>query len=72
MSAYLDTFERIITHTLIVMMAGVVLLATVELAWLFGKDISSIAALVFSLALGYSLVRRSLREKGDIDSESKG
>jgi len=36
---YLDTFERIITRALLVMMAGVVLLATVELAWLLGKDV---------------------------------
>lgn len=31
-----------------------------------------IAALVFALSLGYYLVRRSHREKGDIDPESKG
>ena len=39
MLPYLDTFERIITRALLVMMAGVVLLATVELAWLLGKDV---------------------------------
>jgi len=37
--AYLEKFERIITRSLLVMMAGVVLLATVELAWLIGKDV---------------------------------
>ena len=41
MLPYLDTFERIITRTLLVMMAAVVLLATVELAWLLGKDVLS-------------------------------
>jgi uncharacterized membrane protein (DUF373 family) len=141
---YLDTFERIITRTLLVMMAGVVLLATVELAWLLGKDMLSpplfllgldellelfgqfllvligiellhsmkiyiehrmihleavlsvaliavarkiivldtkelpegtllgIATMVFALTLGYYLVRRSSREKGNPDSERKG
>ncbi len=141
---YLDTFERIITRTLLVMMAGVVLLATVELAWLLGKDMLSpplfllgldellelfgqfllvligiellhsmkvyiehrmihleavlsvaliavarkiivldtkelpegillgIAAIVFALTLGYYLVRRSSREKGNPDSEHMG
>ena len=38
MLAYLEKFEQIITRVLLVMMAGVVLLATVELAWLIGKD----------------------------------
>jgi uncharacterized membrane protein (DUF373 family) len=38
---YLDTFERIITRVLLVMMAAVVLLATVELAWILGKDVLS-------------------------------
>ena len=33
---YLDTFERIIIRALLVMLAGVVLLATVELAWIIG------------------------------------
>jgi uncharacterized membrane protein (DUF373 family) len=36
---HLDTFERIITRVLLVLMAGVVLLATVELAWILGKDV---------------------------------
>jgi uncharacterized membrane protein (DUF373 family) len=36
---YLDKFERIITHVLLLMMAGVVLLATIELAWILGKDV---------------------------------
>jgi len=36
---YLDIFERIITRVLLVLMAGVVLLATVELAWIIGKDV---------------------------------
>jgi uncharacterized membrane protein (DUF373 family) len=36
---YLETFERDITRTLLVLMAGVVLLATVELAWVLGKDV---------------------------------
>jgi uncharacterized membrane protein (DUF373 family) len=35
---YLDKFERAITHTLLVLMAGVVLLATIELAWILVKD----------------------------------
>ena len=39
MLPYLDTFERIITRTLLVLMAGVVLLATVEIAWVLGKDV---------------------------------
>jgi uncharacterized membrane protein (DUF373 family) len=41
MLPYLGTFERIITRALLVMMAGVVVLATVELAWLIGKDLLS-------------------------------
>lgn len=41
MMAYLEKFERIITHALLVMMAGVVLLSTIELAWLLGKDVLS-------------------------------
>lgn len=36
---YLDIFERLITRALLFMMAGVVLLATVELAWILGKDV---------------------------------
>ena len=35
---YLEKFERIITRTLLVLMACVVLLATVELAWILGQD----------------------------------
>ena len=141
---YLYTFEKITTRVLLVMMAGVVLLATVELAWILGKNVLSpplfllgfdellelfgqfllvligiellltmkiyiqhrvihleamlivaliaiarkiivlepkelpegtllgIAVLVFALTLGYYLVRRSRREKGDPDPESKG
>jgi uncharacterized membrane protein (DUF373 family) len=38
---YLDRFERIITRALLVMMAAVVLLATVELGWILGKDVLS-------------------------------
>ncbi len=144
MLPYLEKFELIITHALLVMMAGVVLLATVELAWLLGKDVLSpplfllgfdellelfgqfllvligielvhtmniyiehrvihleavlsvaliaavarkiiilepkhlpegvllgIAAMVFTLTLGYYLVRRSQWEKHDPDSESQ-
>ncbi len=41
MLRYLDTFEKIITRVLLVMMAGVVLLATIELAWLLVKDVLS-------------------------------
>ncbi|CAK0763421.1 membrane hypothetical protein [Gammaproteobacteria bacterium] len=41
MLRYINTFERIITRTLLIMMAGVVLLATIELAWLLGKDLLS-------------------------------
>ncbi len=39
MLPYLEKFERAITHTLIVLMAGVVLLATFELAWILVKDV---------------------------------
>lgn len=39
MLRYPDTFEQIITRALLVMMASLVLLATVELAWLPGKDV---------------------------------
>ena len=39
MLPYLDKFERAITHTLLVLMAGVVLLATIELAWILVKDV---------------------------------
>lgn len=35
---YLDSFERVITRILLVMVAAVVLLATVDLAWVLGKD----------------------------------
>lgn len=38
MFPYRDRFERIITRALLVMMAGVVVLATVELAWILGKE----------------------------------
>ena len=41
MLPYLERFERAITHTLLVMMAGVVLLATIELAWILVKDVLS-------------------------------
>jgi uncharacterized membrane protein (DUF373 family) len=34
-----DVFERILTGVLLVLMAAVVLLATIELAWLLGKDV---------------------------------
>ncbi|MEP7346426.1 MAG: phosphate-starvation-inducible PsiE family protein [Gemmatimonadaceae bacterium] len=37
--SYSDKFEGFITRVLLVMMAGVVLLATVELGWLIGKDV---------------------------------
>lgn len=36
--SYLEKFEGIITRTLLVLMAGVVLLATVELAWILVQD----------------------------------
>ena len=39
MLPYLDTFERNSTRTLLVLMEGVVLLATVKLAWVLGKDV---------------------------------
>lgn len=39
MLPYLEVFERIITRILLVLMAGVVLLATVELAWILVKDL---------------------------------
>ncbi|MBK5104135.1 MAG: phosphate-starvation-inducible PsiE family protein [Burkholderiales bacterium] len=41
MLRHLDTFERALTYTLLFMLAGVVLLAIVELAWIIGKDIMS-------------------------------
>jgi len=141
---YLEKFERAITHTLLVLMAGVVLLATIELAWILVKDVLTppyfllevhellelfglfllvligiellhsvktyivrreihletvltvamiavarkiivlepkelpegallgIAALVIALALGYYVMRRSRRESGDSELESKG
>jgi uncharacterized membrane protein (DUF373 family) len=140
---YLEKFERAITHTLLVLMAGVVLLATIELAWILVKDVLTppyfllevhellelfglfllvligiellhsvktyivrreihletvltvamiavarkiivlepkelpegallgIAALVIALALGYYVMRRSRRESGDSELESK-
>ena len=143
MLPYLDKFERAITHTLLVLMAGVVLLATIELAWILVKDVLTppyfllevhellelfglfllvligiellhsvktyivrrefhletvltvamiavarkiivlepkelqegtllgMAALVIALALGYYVMRRSRRESGDSDLESK-
>ena len=143
MLPYLDKFERAITHTLLVLMASVVLLATIELAWILVKDVLTppyillevhellelfglfllvligiellhsvktyivrrefhletvltvamiavarkiivlepkelpegtllgIAALVIALALGYYVMRRSRRESGDSDLESK-
>lgn len=39
MLSYLEKFETGITHVLLVMMAGVVLLATIELGWILGKDV---------------------------------
>lgn len=144
MLPYLEKFERAITHTLLVLMAGVVLLATIELAWILVKDVLTppyfllevhellelfglfllvligiellhsvktyivrreihletvltvamiavarkiivlepkelpegallgIAALVIALALGYYVMRRSRRESGDSELESKG
>ena len=39
MLPYLEKFERAITHTLLVLMACVVLLATIELAWVLVKDV---------------------------------
>ena len=39
MLPYPEKFERAITHTLLVLMAGVVLLATIELAWFLVKDV---------------------------------
>jgi len=36
---YLEKFEGIITRTLLVLMAGVVLLATIELAWILFQDV---------------------------------
>ena len=35
----LDRFERFITHALLVLIGAVILLATVELAWLLAKDV---------------------------------
>ena len=39
MLPYLEKFERIITRILLVLMACVVLLATIELAWILVKDV---------------------------------
>jgi uncharacterized membrane protein (DUF373 family) len=39
MTSYLDRFEKTITAILIVMMAAVVVLATVELGWILVKDV---------------------------------
>ena len=39
MLPYLEKFERAITFTLLVLMASVVLLATIELAWILVKDV---------------------------------
>ena len=39
MIPYLEKFERAITHILLVLIACVVLLATIELAWLLVKDV---------------------------------
>ena len=39
MLSYLEKFETVITRVLLVMMTGVVLLATVELGWILGKDV---------------------------------
>jgi uncharacterized membrane protein (DUF373 family) len=36
---YLERFERIVTWALLLLMAGVVLLATIELAWVLIKDV---------------------------------
>ncbi len=41
MLPYLDTLERIITRILLVLMACVVLLSTVELVWILVKDVLS-------------------------------
>ena len=41
MMAYLEKFEQIVTHSLLVMMGGVVLLATIEVAWLLSKYVLS-------------------------------
>lgn len=38
---YMESFERMITRALLFMMAGVVLLATVELGWVLDKDVLS-------------------------------
>lgn len=35
----LDKFESLITRVLLVMMAGVVLVATIELGWILGQDL---------------------------------
>lgn len=54
----LDKFESVITRILLAMMAGVVVLATVELAWILGKDVLTPPLfLVVALTVGYYLVR---------------
>jgi uncharacterized membrane protein (DUF373 family) len=37
--SYLEKFEALITRALLVLMAGVVLLATIELAWILVQDV---------------------------------
>lgn len=39
LSTYLEKFEALITRILLVLMAGVVLLATIELAWILVQDV---------------------------------
>lgn len=55
----LDKFESVITRILLAMMAGVVVLATVELGWILGKDVltppySSLKSTSCSSCLGSS------------------
>ena len=78
MLRYLDTFDRIITRALLVMMASVALIAVArKIVVLDTKELPEgtllgIAAMVFALTLGYYLVQRSRREKGDPNPERKG
>lgn len=78
MLPYIETFERVIINTLLFLMACVVVLSTIELAWIIVLEpkelpegaILGIATLVLGLTLGYYAMRLSRKESGDSDLES--
>ena len=49
MIPYLDRFERIVMHVLLVVLAAVVLLATVELVWVIVKDVVTAPAFLLEI-----------------------